>query len=148
MRISFWAAAILITFQVPYSGAQGLHLRKPNRTKHGLRQGLWIGYADSSHTIIDWKGRFKKGNEKGVWKYYYSNGFVRKKEKYYARKIKTYNYYENGRVQSTGYAKIESDEEKLHYFYYGPWYYYSEEGKPTKIAYYEKGDIVKEEIIK
>lgn len=131
-----------------HSKGQQISFHKLNRTKEGQRHGLWVSYADSAKTILEWKGRFKDGNERGVWRYYHRNGSIRKKEKYCFRKIKTSTYHENGKIESTGFAKMDEGENKLEYYYYGPWKYYSEDGKLIRIAHYEKGDIIKEETIK
>ncbi len=128
--------------------AQHFNCSKPNKTKNGLRHGWWISYADSTSTTPEWKGRFKKGNEKGIWKYYHSNGTLRKKEIYRFKKIRTYTYYPSGKIESFGFAKLEDGKDKLEYFYYGPWTYYSEDGNILRIVHYEKGIVIKEEIIK
>lgn len=147
MKFSILILAALIASAIASSRAQGLYFKKPNRMKDGQRHGLWVSYTDSTKNIPEWKGKFKNGNEKGTWKYYHPNGTIRKKEKYRLHKIKTRTYYPNGQLESAGSAKIDESENKLEYYYWGPWKYYSETGKLIRIAFFEKGNLVREEIV-
>lgn len=73
---------LLIVFLIGFAShtdAQ-FYKRKINRYKNQLRDGLWITYVDSTNKTIESKGRFKKGFEKGTWKYYSADGILKKKD--------------------------------------------------------------------
>ena len=121
--------------------------KQQNRFKHGERHGLWIIYNDAGKTMVQSRGRYKKGNEKGVWRYYNENRKIRKKEVYRFKKIKTINYFPDGKVNNEGKARLVKEGENLHFYYYGDWKYYSEDGKLSKIVTYEKGKQIGEKNI-
>lgn len=145
MKSKLFIISVFLLLFFHFTKGQSLHLFKLNRHQHGLRHGLWITYSDSLNNIIESRGRYRKGNEKGKWRYYYTNGKVRKKEVYKCGKIKTTLYYENGKIEKEGYAKVVENEEKWHYYFYGPWKCYSKEGKLVKIVHYDIGGSVREE---
>jgi hypothetical protein len=111
---------------------------KINRVKNKERQGKWITYHDSTKTI-EQTGRYKNGNQKGVWKFYDENGKISKKEIYRSRKIKLFYYYPNGKIKKQGKAKYIENEKVLHFYYYGTWYTYDSTGILTKKQVYDYG---------
>jgi len=120
---------------------------KRNGFKNKLRTGLWVTYWDTSNTIRESKGRYKNGNERGVWRYFFQDGKLREKEAYRFQRIRTTTYFPNGKIESKGYAKLIKDGNNLHYYRYGEWKKFSEDGKLCKIVIYEKGMQVGEKII-
>jgi len=116
-----------------------------NKTKNGQQHGYWITYADAGKQVVLTKGRFKYGIQKGKWVY---NNFEGKKERieiYRGKKIKITHYHTNGKIALKGNAKIVTDNLKLHFYYYGPWYFYNEKGILQKISYYTNGQLQKED---
>ena len=110
------------------------------------RTGKWITYTDASHTKKLSEVKYRNGNVVGTAKYYNTEGQLERVEKKRRRKIKTAIYYPGTEViRNKGNARIVVTDEKIHYFFYGKWIYYSEDGKPFKYVYYEKGQIVKTE---
>lgn len=136
---------IIIMLLPLFSEGQPFHLFKLNRTRNGERQGLWVTWQDSAKKMIGNVGRFKKGNEKGVWKYYSDLGVIEKKEVYRHGKIKTTLYYYDGTVWKKGFARFDETDKELHYYWYGPWEIYSRDGKLEQVIYYKKGKPVEGE---
>ena len=109
--------------------------------KKGFRHGKWKSGTGT--------GRFRHGKEKGLWKYYaldsLNNNYLYKKEKYkvFKKIILTSHYFPNGKISSEGQAKIIDDEIEIHYYWFGHWKYYSENGILIKTVFYEQGKIIK-----
>ena len=112
---------------------------KINQWKNNKYDGLWISWSDSSNKKIESKGHYKDGHEVGVWKFYYEDGTLRRRERYSKKGILTKYYYPNGNLKSKGKAILDYEKKLLHYFYQGDWIYYSEDGKPVQIITYERG---------
>lgn len=119
--------------------------KKINRFKNKQQHGLWIVYTDSSRTKILTKGKFREGIQVGKWIYNSPDGVKERIEIYRGKKIKITHFYENGKVAVKGKAKIIIDNKKLHFYYYGPWYYYLRNGQLEKIGTFEKGNLIKED---
>lgn len=113
-------------------------------SKEGLRKGNWKIYFDDEKQHLISEGRFKDGKEVGVWKFYMYDGSMYKREKCLKRKLKTTLYYNNGEKESKGRAKMDNSGEFLHYYWYGKWKQYSENGKLQALQFYENGEMVKE----
>lgn len=120
-------------------------LLKHNRIKNQQQHGYWITYADKDKKTVLTKGRFKKGVQVGKWTYNGFNGQKERVEIYRGKKMKITHFHPNGKVALKGRAKIVMDNLKLHFYYYGPWYFYNEKGVLQKISYYENGQLQKED---
>jgi hypothetical protein len=118
---------------------------KINQTKDQQPHGLWITYTDSSETKVVTKGRFRNGEQKGKWIYNTLQGEKDRTEVYRGSKIKIRHYHSNGKLAVKGKGRVVKENKKLHFYYYGSWYYYTEAGKLHKIAYFENGRLVKED---
>jgi hypothetical protein len=130
----------LLLFFIPlFSFSQG----KINQIKNKERQGKWIIYADSTHKVSE-TGRYKKGDRKGVWKYYNENQNISRIEKYRGTKIKFSYCYPNGEVKKKGKAKYVTEGKMLHFYYYGTWYTYDSLGVLTKKQVYDYGAKISE----
>ena len=77
------------------------------------------------------------------WKSYI-NGKIYKTEKYKNGICTVKYYYENGKVQSKGKTKLETNSVETHWFYFGDWKFYSDKGKLTEIKKYNNGDLISE----
>lgn len=121
-----------------------LFSQKTNQlNKKGQRTGKWIVYLDSAKTIKSTEGRYRNGKPKGMFYYYTNEGVLERKEISRFSKLKTTTYYSNHTVRSKGQARIENLPDKVHYYYFGQWKYYDENGKLEKYCTYEKGNLVK-----
>lgn len=121
-------------------------LFKHNAFKKGQQHGYWITYTDNTQKVVLTKGRFKNGVQAGRWIYNNINGEKERIEIYRGKKIKIKHFHRNGKISLKGKAKIINDSTKLHFYYYGPWYFYNEAGHLQKISYFENGKLIKEEI--
>lgn len=119
---------------------------KHNRFKNGQQHGYWVTYADNEKKIVLTKGRFKKGIQKGKWVYNTMKGEKERIEYYKKDKIRIHYFHPNGKQAVKGRARIVNDSIKLHFYYYGPWYFYNEAGQLQKISYYENGTLLREDI--
>ena len=117
---------------------------KINQIKNQQQHGLWIVYTDSTKTKILTKGKFRNGIQVGKWIYNSPDGVKERTEIYRGKKINIKHYYENGKLAVKGKAKIIIDQKKLHFYYYGLWYYYLRSGELEKIGTFEKGNLTKE----
>lgn len=121
-------------------------LLKHNRFKKGQQHGYWITYADANKKIVLTKGRFKNGVQKGKWMYNTMQGKKERIEYYKKDKIRISYFHPNGKQAVKGRARIVNDSIKLHFYYYGPWYFYNEVGQLQKISYFENGTLIREDI--
>ena len=110
--------------------------------KAGKAHGRWE-FQDSLGTqIYKYGGRYKNGIERGKW-VYYLNGKLTRKEKY--RKNISYNqiFHENGRVSSQGKSQLDLSATEVHWYYFGDWEYFDENGRLTAIKTYENGKQIR-----
>ena len=115
--------------------------------KVGQRHGRWE-FNDSLGTVVyKYGGRYKNGIERGTWKYYLG-GKLARKEKY--RENISFNrfYHENGKISSQGKSQLDVSTTEVHWYYFGDWEYFDENGKPTAIKTFENGKQVKAQTIK
>ncbi|QSB27025.1 hypothetical protein [Flavobacterium sp. CLA17] len=103
------------------------------------KEGKWVDvYVQDS---IQYKSLeyYKHDQPVKKWKSYI-NGKIRKTEKYKNGICTVKNYYENGKLESTGKTKIEVNSTEIHWFYFGDWKFYSDKGKLTEIKKYSNGE--------
>jgi antitoxin component YwqK of YwqJK toxin-antitoxin module len=141
-------ASILFLFAFLFSTIELTFAQKINRYKNNKYEGLWISYSDSVNKKIESKGKYRDGREIGVWKFYYEDGTLRKRERYAKKNIKTKYFYPNGKIKSKGNSMVVMEGEYLHFYYQGKWIYFSEDGKPTELIEYEKGTQIRSTKIK
>jgi antitoxin component YwqK of YwqJK toxin-antitoxin module len=120
---------------------------KTNQMKNKRREGLWIEqYAqDSSHYKSI--GKYRKGDPIKKWRYYL-NGRIVKREKYKDNICSTTFYHENGKIKSKGKTKMETSDKYAHWFYFGDWNFFNEDGKLITIKKYNNGESFSEIEIK
>lgn len=126
---------LLCTFGIIHS--------QPNKLNKNLqRKGKWITYEDSLKTIKSFEGRFRNGNPVGK-SIYYLNGRIDRVEKKRFRKLKTTLYHADGKIKAKGNAWLVDSDSLMHYFFYGKWKYFDENGKLFKYVYFDNGQITK-----
>jgi hypothetical protein len=116
------------------------NINKLNNKKR--RKGNWEFYWDD--TNISSKGKFRNGKQVGTWKYYSQAGKLERieKNKLFGRRIKTEQYYPNGKMEKCGMAKVVVDDEYINYYWTGDWKCYDEAGNFVKIEKYVNGELV------
>lgn len=123
----------------------GQRINRLNRK--GERTGKWITYIDESKKLKSFEGRFRNGKAIGKNYFYNNDGMLERREVIGFRKLKTCFYYPNGKIKMTGKARLENLPDKLHYYFYGKWNFYSDSGALIKYYYYNKGELVKTEYV-
>ena len=111
--------------------------------RHGQRTGKWIVYLDSAKTKKSTEGRYRKGNPVGKFYYYTMEGILERREISRFKVLKTTLYYPDKTIRFKGKARIDNETDKIHYYFFGKWKYYDEQGKLLKYCYYEKGKLIK-----
>jgi antitoxin component YwqK of YwqJK toxin-antitoxin module len=112
--------------------------------KNKQRVGLWIEKYSLDSLHYKSVGKYRKGDPVRRWRYYLNNKII-KREKYKRNTSITRFYHENGEIRSTGKSKLETSDKNLHWFYFGDWKYFNEEGKLVKISKYGNGELISEE---
>jgi len=111
------------------------------------KEGVWIdNYKQDSTTYKSFE-YYKHDEPVKKWKSYI-NGKIYKTEKYKNGISTVKYYYENGKVQSTGKTKMETNSKETHWFYFGDWKFYSDNGKLTEIKKYNNGELISVQKIK
>lgn len=114
-----------------------------NQKENKKRVGLWIEEYSIDSTKYKSVGKYKNGEPIKKW-CYYNNDRIIKKEIYRKNKSTITYYYSNGTIQSKGKAKLTVTGSKLHWFYYGKWKYFDENGKHISTNKYDNGELVSE----
>jgi antitoxin component YwqK of YwqJK toxin-antitoxin module len=133
---------LLLTAEPKYT--KGIWPFKLNRyDKEGQFHGRWKLYLPDNTTLLR-NGRYKHGKERGKWKYYYPNGTIRKIEyhKPHADRFLVRQFHENGKLEREGMARVVETERLIHYYWFGTWQVYDQQGQFTHTEYYEKGNEI------
>lgn len=106
--------------------------------KSQKRHGKWIEkYPTEEGTLIT-VGKYKKGEKVGVWKTTLENQLYQK-EKIRRKKIKMFVYHRNGNIMERGQSKLDISENERHWYYFGDWKFYDENGKLKYVKKYADG---------
>jgi antitoxin component YwqK of YwqJK toxin-antitoxin module len=102
------------------------------------RHGKWKEeYPTEEGTLIA-TGRYKMGEKVGVWKTYLGDKLYQT-EKIRRKKIKMFVYYKNGNIMERGQSKLDISENERHWYYFGDWKFYDENGNLKYIKKYTDG---------
>ncbi|WP_294287763.1 hypothetical protein [uncultured Chryseobacterium sp.] len=107
--------------------------RKVNR-----RNGKWVEEYSADEGSLVASGRYRNGEKVGIWKTSFDG---RKFQKDVIKKevTKTKKYFPNGSIMEKGQSRLEISDRERHWFYFGPWKYYGENGKLLYIKNYRLG---------
>jgi antitoxin component YwqK of YwqJK toxin-antitoxin module len=114
---------------------------KINRTVNGFKHGKWITIDTINNEIYKRVEFYKKGEEIRTWKTH------KNKKKYKTEKYKkgiclvTY-YHQNGKIAIKGQTKQEVSEKEIHWYYFGDWLFFDENGILTQTKIYENGTFI------
>jgi antitoxin component YwqK of YwqJK toxin-antitoxin module len=114
-----------------------------NQKENKKRVGLWIEEYSIDSTKYKSVGKYKNGDPEKKW-LYYTNNRISKKEVYRKNKCITTNYNPNGTIQSKGKTKLIVTGPETHWFYYGDWKYFDENGNLISTKKYKNGDFISE----
>lgn len=102
------------------------------------RNGKWREeYSADEGTLIA-IGKYKKGEKVGIWKTLLDQKMYQK-DKIKRNIIKTKKYFPNGKVMETGQSKLDISTTQRHWYYFGDWKYYNNEGKLLYMKSYHQG---------
>ena len=102
------------------------------------RHGKWKEeYPTEEGTLIA-TGRYKMGEKVGVWKTYLEDKLYQT-EKIRRKKIKMFVYHKNGNIMERGQSKLDISENERHWYYFGDWKFYDENGNLKYIKKYTYG---------
>ncbi|AQX05696.1 hypothetical protein KRE40_00390 [Elizabethkingia meningoseptica] len=101
--------------------------RDAQKQRHGKwKETLYTGDGEMLAT-----GRYKHGEKRGLWKYSYGDRLV-ETEKYRKNTAVVKSYHPNGRMSSKGQTRTDVTDTYRHWYAYGIWKYYDENGKLTE----------------
>jgi len=110
------------------------------------KEGKWVDVYTQDNIQYKSVEYYKNDIPVKKWKTYIG-GKIYKTEKYKNGICISKTYYENGKLESVGKTKLESDSVQTHWFYFGDWKFYSDKGKLISIKTYNKGEFVSEKKI-
>jgi len=107
-------------------------------TKHQKRHGKWKEEYSSDQGILTAKGRYKIGEKVGIWKTTFEDKLYQK-DKIRRNTTKTKIYHPNDKIMEKGQSKLDISDAQRHWYYFGDWKYYDENGKIRYIKKYADG---------
>ena len=111
-------------------------MKFPDKTQK--RHGKWKEeYSDNDGKLIA-IGKYNKGEKVGVWKTAFQ-GKPYQKDKIRKSITKTKLYYPNGKIMQKGQSRLDISESQRHWYYFGDWKFYDENGKLKYIKKYADG---------
>jgi len=111
--------------------------------RHGDPIGRWNLYYDDAHARPLTQGRYRRGQARGRWRYYSPTGGLVRQESYRAHGLSDITYYHsNGQVARQGQARVVTEPDGMHFYWFGEWLNYSEAGILQKIEMYQNGHLV------
>lgn len=106
--------------------------------KSQKRHGKWKEkYSTNEGTLIA-VGRYKKGEKIGVWKTTFQDKLYQK-DKIRRNITKTKFYHPNGKIMQKGQSRLDISDAERHWYYFGDWKFYDENGKLKYIKKYADG---------
>jgi len=112
-----------------------------NQKANNKKVGLWIEKYSIDTLQCKSVGKYKNGEPTKKWLYYTGN-VITKKEIYRKNKCIITYYNANGTIQSKGKTKLVVTGPEIHWFYYGDWKYFDENGNQISTRKYDNGELV------
>jgi antitoxin component YwqK of YwqJK toxin-antitoxin module len=116
---------------------------KTNKTINNHREGKWIFIDTLNGVSYKSKGKYKQSQEIKTWKYF-ENGKLVKTEKYKDSICSIKTFDEKGRTTSVGKSIIVEENNETHWYLTGDWIFFDKKGKVIGIKKYEKGKLISE----
>ena len=115
------------------------YMRFPDKTQK--RQGKWKEEYSSDQGTLIAVGKYKKGEKVGIWKTTFQDKLYQK-DKIRKNVTKTRLYHPDGKIMEKGQSKLDTSDAERHWYYFGDWKYYDENGKLKYIKKYADGKKV------
>lgn len=105
------------------------------------RHGKWKEEYSSDQGNLIAVGKYKEGEKVGVWRTTFEDKLYQKDN---IRKSVTNTklYYPNGKIMERGQSRLDISAVQRHWYYFGDWKYYNENGKLKYIKKYADGKKV------
>ncbi|MCX8531309.1 hypothetical protein [Chryseobacterium luquanense] len=107
-------------------------------SKTQKRHGKWKEEYSSDQGILIAIGKYRKGEKVGVWKTTFQDKLYQK-DKIRKTVTKTKLYSSNGKIMEKGQSRLDISDVQRHWYYFGDWKYYDENGKLKYIKKYADG---------
>lgn len=108
------------------------------------KEGKWVTFNMDEDVQYEFIEHYKNDLPVKKWKTYI-NSKIYKTEKYKNGICIVKTYYENGKLESKGKTKLETNSVEMHWFYFGEWKFYSDKGKLKSIKNYDNGQLISEQ---
>ena len=105
------------------------------------RHGKWKEEYSSDQGTLVATGKYKMGEKVGVWKTTFEDKLYQK-DKIRKNITKTKLYHPNGKILEKGQSKLDISDAERHWYYFGDWKFYDENGKLLYIKKYADGKKV------
>lgn len=139
MKLNIPLALLLMIILGSCSTKINQYAKTPDKVQK--RNGKWKEeYSIDEGTLVA-VGKYKMGEKVGVWKSSLA-GNIFQKDKIKKDITKTKMYHPNGKIRERGQTKLEIKPDNRHWFYFGDWKYYDENGKLMYIKHYDRGTKV------
>jgi antitoxin component YwqK of YwqJK toxin-antitoxin module len=108
--------------------------------RQGQRQGRYRTYYDEARTQRFTEGRYRHGRPVGRWRYYAQAGELQRQERYRRHGFSDISYYyPSGQIARRGRARTVDEPRGAHFYWLGPWQYYSPAGALDSVQVYNVG---------
>ncbi|WP_312090016.1 hypothetical protein [Chryseobacterium sp.] len=115
------------------------YIKVPGKAQQ--RHGKWVEHYPAIEGEMTASGKYKNGEKIGVWKTIYQNKLYQK-DVTRNNVTKTKVYHPNGKIMEKGMSKVDISTNERHWYYFGDWKYYDEQGNLKYIKKYDKGKKV------
>lgn len=142
--VSFVLLCVLATACAPRLSSSPRGFWHSNRlNRHGDPVGRWHVYYDDAKTRPLTQGRYRRGQAVGRWRYYTPTGSLVRQERYRPHGLSDITYYHpNGQVARQGQARVSDEADGLHFYWFGEWLTYSDNGLLQQVETYQNGHRV------
>jgi len=108
----------------------------PDKTQK--RHGKWKEEYSSDQGVLIAIGKYKNGEKVGIWKTTFEDKLYQK-DKIRKSVTNTKLYYPNGKKMEKGQTKLDISDAERHWYYFGDWKYFGENGNLKYIKRYADG---------
>lgn len=109
-----------------------------DQNKVNKRHGKWREEYSADDGILIAVGKYKMGEKVKTWKTFFDNK-IYQKDKIRKDITKTKKYFPNGSIMEIGQSKLDISKTQRHWYYFGDWKYYNDQGKLLYIKRYKEG---------
>lgn len=112
-----------------------------DQNKTNKRDGKWKEEYSTNEGTLTAIGKYKMGEKKGIWKTTFDHKLYQK-DRIRKSITRTKKYFPNGRMMERGQSRLDISENERHWYYFGEWKYYNDQGKLLYVKNYHQGKKV------